>query len=155
MLKWVEKAWAENSDELKNKLERGSYYSYDGLLKLAIDFVLNPYLEENTLLDKLNADKITTIDDGEWQGTQIFIVPTVVYQPCESDYYWTSVWYGSCSACDALEAANGYKRETERVQAWSLLCLRMLQGLSRLTGDDSQDEDPYYTEPKIEGEDDE
>lgn len=155
MLKWVELAWAENSGELKRELGKGSCYSYSGLFKLAIKVVLNPYIVENTLLDSLNADRITTIDDGDWQGTQIFIVPTSDYQPSEGDYYWTSVWYGSCSACDALQAANDYKRKTERVQAWSLLCLRMLQGLSRLNGDNSQDENPYYTDPKIEGEDDE
>ena len=155
MLKWIELAWAENSDELKRELEKGSYYDYPDLFKLAIEVVLNPYIGEKTLLDTLNADRITTIDDGDWQGTQIFIVPTSAYQPSADEYYWTFVWYGSCSGCDALQAANGYKRKTERVQAWSLLCLNMLQRLSRLTGKNDQDGNPYYTEPKIEGEDDE
>lgn len=153
MLKWVELAWAENSDELKRELGKGSYYSYSDLFKLAIEVVLNPYIDNHTLLDTLNADRITTIDDGGWQGTQILIVPTSAYQPSQDDYYWTSVWYGSCSGCDALQAANDYKRKTDRVQAWCLLCLNMLQRLSRLTGDNSQDENPYYTDPKIEGED--
>lgn len=31
----------------------------------------------------------------------------------------------------------------------------MLQRLTRLTGDNSQDENPYYIDPKIEGEEDE
>lgn len=120
------------------------------MFKLAIEVVLNPYIKDNTLLDTLNADRITVIDDGDYQGTQIFIVPTTAYQPQESDYYWTSVWYGSCSACDALMAANDYKRKTDRIQAWNLLCLHMLQGLQRLNGDNSEDENPYYTEPKME-----
>jgi len=45
--------------------------------------------------------KIHVIDDGDYQGTQLFVIAENSYQP---DKYWTVfVRYGSCSGCDTLE----------------------------------------------------
>jgi hypothetical protein len=51
---------------------------------------------------------MTVIDDGDYQGTQIFIIPTDTYQPSVKDYVMTDTYYGSCSGCDTLQAISGY-----------------------------------------------
>lgn len=46
---------------------------------------------------------IHVINDGDWSGTGIFIIPEKdVYQPGIEDYLMTHTYYGSCSGCDTL-----------------------------------------------------
>ena len=50
------------------------YNEYAKLVRLLFDIVINPYLlvnEENTY----NLDKMIVVDDGDYQGTQLFIIP--------------------------------------------------------------------------------
>lgn len=47
--------------------------------------------------------RITRLDYGDYQGTLVFVVAAVGYQP--SQVWATTVSYGSCSYCDALESA--------------------------------------------------
>lgn len=47
--------------------------------------------------------RIHVIDDGDYQGTYLFIIGAGGYQP--STYWSVFVHYGSCSGCDSLQAA--------------------------------------------------
>ena len=49
---------------------------------------------------------MTEIDNGDYQGTMLYLIPFKTYQPAEYEYLMTYVWYGSCSGCDALQAAK-------------------------------------------------
>lgn len=53
-------------------------------------------------------DRITEINHGDYQGTLIYAVAEQGYQP--SNYIYCSVYYGSCSGCDALQSAYAYGR---------------------------------------------
>ena len=51
-------------------------------------------------------ERIHMIDDGDYQGTLLFVIAAKGYQP---DNYWAvKVGYGSCSGCDTLLAISDY-----------------------------------------------
>ena len=57
--------------------------------------------------DDPDPKRITVINDGDYQGTLLFIVGAAGYQPYK---YWAcKVSYGSCSGCDTFQAnRDGY-----------------------------------------------
>lgn len=82
--------------------------------------------------------KMTVIDDGDYQGTQIFIIPKDTYQPSVSDYIMTNTYYGSCSACDTLQGICSYVDDLptdEQVKAYMTLALHLVQKLKWLDED--------------------
>ena len=80
------------SKSLLEKHFRGNPpHSYGELIK-ALVIVLD---------NELDPEKIHEINDGDYQGTLLFVVGAKRYQP--SDYWFTTVRYGSCSGCDTLK----------------------------------------------------
>lgn len=83
--------------------------------------------------DKIST-KIHCIDDGDYQGTLLFLIPKDTYQPYE--YYYVMVGYGSCSGCDTLEAIRNYDYEnapTEaQVKSYMTLSIHIIQGLKEI-----------------------
>ena len=104
-------AWNLNKDKLADYFmhtPQTEYLDYSKILDAIITKVINPYIKDNfnihyPLSDGLDIDKIHIIDDGDYQGTLVFIVPCEVYQPDISAYIVFSVDYGSCSGCDTLQ----------------------------------------------------
>jgi len=80
-----------------------------------------------------SAERIHEIDDGDYQGTLVFVIAAGGYQP---DAYWyVKVGYGSCSACDTLASIREYSDEppTEQQAAdYMTLALHVVQGLRRM-----------------------
>lgn len=80
-----------------------------------------------------NTDKIVVIDDGDWQGTEIFVLHKNAYHPSEEDYVYTSAYYGSCSECDTIlsikfmEDWEEKRPSKEQVKEYMMLCLHLLQ----------------------------
>lgn len=73
--------------------------------------------------------RITVIDDGDYQGTRVFVVGANGYQP--STYWFCLVSYGSCSGCDALQQVQGWDDEVtdKEAEATWTLALHMVQSL--------------------------
>ena len=69
------------------------------LVEMVVEYILNPSSGYGDTYDK---EKITLIDNGDYQGTQLFMIPLDTYQPSASEYLLTYVSYGSCSGCDTL-----------------------------------------------------
>ena len=75
--------------------------------------------------------RIHLINDGDYQGTLLFVIGAGDYQP--SLYWAIPVEYGSCSGCDTLEAIRDEgpwkaKESTpEQVQQYWTLMLHMVQ----------------------------
>jgi hypothetical protein len=72
------------------------------------------------------------IDDGDYQGTLVFIVPEKGYQPHR--YFLTKVFYGSCSGCDTIQgiyADGDYGEIPSESQAkdYAMLALHMIQNM--------------------------
>ena len=54
-------------------------------------------------------NRIHEIDDGDYQGTLVYVIAAKDYQP--DDYWYVKIGYGSCSACDTLEAIRNFSDE--------------------------------------------
>jgi len=83
-------------------------------------------------------ERIHEIDDGDYQGTLVYVIGAGGYQP--SDYWYVKVDYGSCSGCDTLEGIRGYSDEpptSDQINDYMTLATHIVQGLKRM-GDDNR-----------------
>lgn len=125
MLKYCRDKWDENKDKLETALREAENLNtcdYDTLVKMVVEYILNPSADYSDTYDK---DSITIIDNGDYQGTLLFMIPTKTYQPSEYNYLLTYVGYGSCSGCDTLQAIQGWgdKKLTDtQVKDFMILC---------------------------------
>jgi hypothetical protein len=117
--------------------------SYKDIVRAVVE-TLNPD-DDYGLPD---SERIHVIDDGEYQGTLLFIIAANSYQP--SDYWFVKVSYGSCSACDTLQSIRddfpwdgdsdddsfGATPTPSQVAGYMTLALHIVQGLKKL-GDGS------------------
>jgi hypothetical protein len=140
MLPEIIKQWDANKHKLEEYFRttpRGQYNgSYHSILRKVIELAVTTENEYN----KWDADKITVVDDGDYQGTQLFLIPSETYQPSVSNYLFTHTYYGSCSGCDTLEAINDYGSgdelaTEEQVKDYMTLALHLVQRMKNL-GDD-------------------
>jgi hypothetical protein len=79
---------------------------------------------------------IHEIDDGDYQGNLLYLVPEKAYQP--SNYFFVLVAYGSCSGCDILEGIREYaieKPTKDQVSEYMDLALHIVQGIKPLGGE--------------------
>jgi len=75
-------------------------------------------------------ERIHEIDDGEYEGTLIYVIAKNECHP--SMYWYVKVGYGSCNACDELQTirVGGYNKPTpEQVHDYMTLVLHIVQGL--------------------------
>lgn len=101
MLKYCKNKWNENEKLLKQalSLEELDSLNYKDLVRLSVKWILNSGKNNHGDWD---CDNIKCIDDGDYQGTQLYLIPKNTYQPGEYEYLMTYVGYGSCSGCDTL-----------------------------------------------------
>ena len=111
MTRIMKERWDANKDKLRAVLAEQTDLNecdYEYLVKLTFETIYNTSV---TGLDrKLDLKHITVIDDGDYQGTLVFLIPFDTYQPSEHEYIMTFVGYGSCNVCDALQAAQSWER---------------------------------------------
>lgn len=111
-----------------------------------VEYILNADGEDNM---NINANEISVINDGNYQGTLIFMMHKETYQPDPEEYYWTHNFYGSCSGCDALLNISEYDEglpNEKQVRGYMNLCLHIIQRLKPLVTeayDYSSEEDEY------------
>lgn len=121
----------ENKDKLEEYFrttKQDEYGNYEDLVKLLFDIVINPSIESDYY--RFDTENILVIDDGDYQGTQVFILHRDQYQPSVEDYVYTNTYYGSCSYCDTLLGISGCSDELpseSQVNDYMDLCLHLLQ----------------------------
>lgn len=112
MTRIMKERWDVNKDKLRAVLAERTDLNecdYEYLVKLTFETIYNTAV---TGLDrKLDLEHITVVDNGDYQGTLLFLIPFDTYQPSEHEYIMTYVGYGSCSGCDALQAVQGWGKE--------------------------------------------
>lgn len=114
--------WENRKHKLKEWFEKNETpSSYKEIFEKIIELIITED-ERN----KFNLEKIRVIDDGDYQGTQIFIAFLDTYQPSVEEYIMTSVYYGSCSGCDTLQSIR-YASDEDRVNDLMTLSLHMIQ----------------------------
>lgn len=130
MIKLCKDQWDANKEKLEKALREDTSLNscdYKYLLTLTVENILN-YGRD----DRYNTDKITVIDDGDYQGTLIFLVPRDTYQPDESEYLMTYVGYGSCSGCDTLLGIQGWNDgppTEQQLREFMMLCKDMVTNM--------------------------
>ena len=125
------KAWDKNKGSLKNflALQDQDDFSYKFLVEAVIREVIN---HGEITLDE---SALTEIDNGDYQGTLLFVVPVDTYQPSVDQYYYTNVYYGSCSGCDTLQGIHNYdngKPDEDQLKDYMSLCLHILQKFKKM-----------------------
>ena len=121
----------EHKDELESVFAKAHPESYYAIVKAVVSLIANTYEEQG--YGQPDPDRIHAIDDGEYQGTLLFVIAAREYQP--SDYWYVRVAYGSCSGCDTLESIREYDDDppsAEQVKDYMELALHIVQGLKAL-----------------------
>jgi len=83
--------------------------------------------------DAPDPERIHEINDGEYQGTLVYVIAEKGYQP--TTYYVVMVDYGSCSGCDTLERIRSYDDNPptpEQANEYLTLGLHIVQKLKKL-----------------------
>lgn len=75
-------------------------------------------------------ERIHIIDDGDYQGTLVFVVAAGSYQP--SDYWATTVDYGSCSGCDTFQAYSDYENPENSAPEIVTMALHMIEEMKQI-----------------------
>ena len=139
MIEKFTKRWFERKDSVQEKFEAKLPSSYSDIV-LAVVEMLNDEDEYGSP----DPSRIHEINDGDYQGTLLYVIGAAIYQP--STYWYVKVGYGSCSVCDTLQAILdgewGLETEEEK-KAWKdeavsklmTLALHIVQGL-KLMGDE-------------------
>jgi len=137
MLKYCLNKWDQNKDLLERRLVNGTEWNacdYVDLVKLVVDCILNGERSSDEYDNerKWDSDGITVIDNGDYQGTLLFLIPRDRYQPAEYEYLMTYVGYGSCSGCDTLQAIQEWGDKhltTTQVKDFMTLCKDILTNM--------------------------
>lgn len=131
MLRYCLDKWNNNKDFLEAKLrEHTTLYncSYEDIVKLVVEHVLNNGDDDY----RWSTDGITMIDDGDYQGTLLFLIPQKTYQPSEYEYLMTYIGYGSCSVCDYLQSIQPWEKRNlndDEVKSFMGLCKDILTNM--------------------------
>lgn len=119
-------------DLIKSQLQKGFPDDYEALVKITIEAIT----DKQSYGDP-DPNRIHCIDEGDYQGTLLFIIAGSGYQP--SNFWFVKIDYGSCSGCDTLQAIRGYGVETtptpEQVDDYLTLTLHIVQQLKGLDGE--------------------
>lgn len=150
MLKYCRDKWYENKDKLEEAIRNSddlNFCSYKTLVKMIVEYILNPSSDDNPI-DEFNEDEITVIDNGDYQGTQLFMIPRKTYQPSAGDYLLTYTYYGSCSGCDTLQGIQDWSDEKltdQQVKDFMILCKDLVCNIIKPFNDGWR-EDEKFTE---------
>lgn len=88
--------------------------------------------------DAPDPTRIHTINDGDYQGTLVFVIAAKGYQP--SRYWYVKVGYGSCSGCDTLAAIRNYGDDPptdSQIGGYMTLALHVMQGMKEMSEEES------------------
>ena len=136
MITEIIKKWEENKlklEEYFKTTKQKEYTNYKTIVQKIFELIINTS-EDN--YENFAIGKMTVIDDGDYQGTQIFIVPKDTYQPSAKDYIVTDTYYGSCAGCDTLQAILSYDDELpseSQVKEYMTLALHIVQKMHWLS----------------------
>lgn len=114
MIKFCVEKWDKNSKLLEEALRDRTDLNrcnYIDLVEMVVKYIFNDGVDQNNYDyhgRMFRTDCITEIDNGDYQGTLLFLIPNADYQPGPGDYVMTHVYYGSCSGCDTLQGIQDY-----------------------------------------------
>lgn len=142
MIKQVALLWEKNKNDLREVIKNSvvstiqneeylgaSVDDYKKLIGAIIKYVLNNNDDDGD--PEFNTTNITEIDNGDYQGTLLFMFHVDTYQPSAYDYIITTVDYGTCSGCDALQGAFRCPTVDAIVDSLMSICLHLCQHMKK------------------------
>lgn len=132
MIEEFTKAWFANLHTMREKFTAKHPEDYKDVVRAVIEMLA----AASDDYDKPDPERIHSIDDGDYQGTLVYVIAASGYQP--SRYWYVRISYGSCSGCDTLQAISGYSSEPpndEQVSEYMTLALHVVQGLREMGGE--------------------
>lgn len=138
MIKYCLEKWEKNKnlleDYIRNNPKRFNRSGYKTLVEAVVTYILNDGSNDRYTNGEVrwDMDSITEIDNGDYQGTLLYLIPMLTYQPSEYEYLMTNVGYGSCTVCDALQGIQDYSNDyanmtDEMVKDFMGLCLDIVR----------------------------
>lgn len=124
--------WEEGKPAIREAFEATHPDAYVDVVRAVVSVIGGEEYEGVTL----DPERIHAIDDGDYQGTLVFVIGAKGYQP--SEYWYVSVGYGSCSGCDTLQSIRDYGNENptaDQVDQYMTLALHIVQGLKKMGED--------------------
>lgn len=139
MIEEFTKKWFERSHVVRTKFEEKFPASYTEIVKTVVEM-----LQEDDEYECPDPDRIHEIDDGDYQGTLLYVIAQGGYQP--SKYWYVKVSYGSCSVCDTLQNLRDHgcdwnddwadevsdEQKKKAVDGLMTLALHIVQGLKEM-----------------------
>lgn len=129
MIEKFTKAWFAKKDALEAVIRENHPENYEKLVTNVVKHIL----QDEDVYSSPDPSRIHRIDDGDYQGTMIFIIGCGGYQP--ETYWYIKVYYGSCSGCDTLLRIRGYddgKPNEKQVSEYMTLSLHIIQGIKEM-----------------------
>lgn len=129
MIKKFVKKFEEKKEVLKAIFREEHPDSYLEIVKNLVKTIA----EGENEYDTMNPEHIYEIDDGDYQGTKLYIISAGGYPP--NIYYTTNTYYGSCPGCDTLQSIRCYsnnKPTKEQVKDYMTLALHLVQKLKEI-----------------------
>ena len=128
MIKKFVERWEEKKHLVEAEFREAHPRNYGEIVETIISSL---FLEGE--YDDPDPGRITEIDDGDYQGTLLYVIASNAYQP---HVYWAvKVYYGSCSGCDTLEGIRGYRDgppDENQVKDYMALALHIVQNLKEI-----------------------
>lgn len=150
MIKYCLEKWEQNKSALEENLREDATAlnecDYLYLVKKVVSIILNGGSEDYG--HSWSVDKITMIDNGDYQGTLLFLIPEDTYQPSEYEYLMTYVGYGSCSGCDTLQAIQDWGEKNlseQQVKDFMGLCKDLVCSMIKPYNCGWREEDEFQT----------
>lgn len=117
--------WEARKGEIEAKFRISHPETYKEIVQSVVGI-----LEGENLCNTPDPSRIHEIDDGDYQGTLVYVIGETGYQPRA---YWTVlVSYGSCSGCDTLMSIRDYEDDApteQQVKDYMTLALHILQNI--------------------------
>lgn len=134
MIYYALSRWDKRNTDLREALEEKDVRwlincSYKALVKLVFDVIF----KDSGITDiTFDTENITEIDNGDYQGTLLYLIPFDTYQPSESEYLMTYVGYGSCCCCDTLQGIQYSIDENDKhINDFMTLCRDIVSHIIR------------------------
>lgn len=130
MIKQAVENFEANKQKIYEALKNGRPESYSKLVKLVIEHITEDDYSEFSP----DPERIHEIDDGDCQGTLVYVIAAKGYQPY--NYWYVFVSYGSCCGCDTLQAIEAQSSESppteDQIKQYMTLALHIVQGLKKM-----------------------
>ena len=136
MIKKFVEAFEANRNILERKYSKQHPSSYLGLVTDVVEILSKAKANKGLFENLPDPKRITEIDDGDYQGTLVFVIAAQGYQP--STYWYVAVGYGSCSGCDTLQGIRydgAYDADVpneEQVASYLTLALHVVQEIRQM-----------------------